>query len=134
MAQTSSIGTSIKREAQISDFFALLKPRVMSLVIFSGFAGMWVAPGFADLHPFLSFIALLCLAVGAGAAGAVNMWYDRDIDAVMSRTKDRPIPQGRIDPEEALVFAGLLTRASVMVMGLALNWMAAGLLGFASFF
>lgn len=120
--------------ARVSDFFALLKPRVMSLVIFSGFAGMWIAPGLSDLHPFLAAVAMFCLAIGAGAAGAVNMWYDRDIDAVMNRTKDRPIPAGRINPDEALTFAIVLSIGSVMVMGLALNWLAAGLLAFASFF
>lgn len=134
MAQTHSINESFEGEARVSDFFELLKPRVMSLVIFSGFAGMLVAPGFADLHPFLAFVAILCLSVGAGASGAVNMWYDRDIDAVMNRTKDRPIPMGRVAPEEALTFAVILTLASVMLMGLALNWVAAGLLAFASFF
>jgi len=134
MAYTQSIDSNITEEARVSDFFALLKPRVMSLVVFSGFAGMWVAPGFSDLHPFLAIVAIVCLAIGAGASGAVNMWYDRDIDAVMKRTKNRPIPQGRVAPEDALVFAGILTLASVMLMGLALNWVAAGLLAFASFF
>lgn len=134
MASTHSIDQYYNSEAQVSDFFVLLKPRVMTLVVFSGFAGMVVAPGFSALHPFLALAAMLCLAVGAGASGAVNMWYDRDIDAVMTRTKDRPIPQGRIAPEEALAFAVVLTLGSVMMMGLALNWVAAGLLGFASFF
>ncbi len=120
--------------SRVSDFFALLKPRVMSLVIFSGFAGMVVAPGFSDLHPFLAVVAMMCLAVGAGAAGAVNMWYDRDIDAVMNRTKDRPIPAGRVNADEALSFAIVLSIFSVMIMGMALNWLAAGLLGFASVF
>ena len=121
-------------ETRVADFFALLKPRVMSLVVFSGFAGMWVAPGLHTLHPFLAFVAILCLAIGAGAAGAINMWYDRDIDAIMHRTKNRPIPAGRIAPDDALVFAGILTLFTVMTMGLALNWLAAGLLAFASFF
>jgi heme o synthase len=126
--------TDIENEARVSDFIALLKPKVMSLVVFSGFAGMFVAPGFHQLHPFLAFVAMLSLAIGAGAAGAANMWYDRDIDAVMNRTKNRPLPMGRIAPAEALTFAALLTLASVMTMGLALNWVAAGLLAFASFF
>ncbi len=134
MAQADSINESFKAQARVSDFFALLKPRVMSLVVFSGFAGMYVAPGFGQLHPFLALVAMLCLAVGAGASGAVNMWYERDIDAVMNRTKNRPIPRGRIAPESALTFAVLLTLASVAMMGLALNWLAAGLLAFASFF
>jgi protoheme IX farnesyltransferase len=121
-------------ETRVSDFFALLKPRVMTLVVFTGFAGMWIAPGLAHTHPFLAAVAILALAVGAGAAGAINMWYDRDIDAVMNRTKNRPIPAGRINPEEALSYAVVLTFAAVMIMGLALNWLAAGLLAFASFF
>jgi protoheme IX farnesyltransferase len=124
----------IQEETQVSDFFALLKPKVMSLVLFSGFAGMFVAPGFHQMHPFMAFVAMLCLAIGAGAAGAVNMWYDRDIDAIMNRTKDRPIPAGRVTPDAGLTFAGILTLFAVMTMGLALNWLAAGLLAFASFF
>lgn len=121
-------------QASPADFFALLKPRVMSLVVFTGFAGMALAPGFTALHPFLTFVAVLCLAINAGAAGAINMWYERDIDALMTRTKNRPIPAGRIAPEEALSFAVILSLGSIMVMGLALNWLAAGLLAFASFF
>lgn len=121
-------------ESRAQDFFALLKPRVMSLVVFSGFAGMWVAPGFSELHPVLMFTAMLALAIGAGAAGAFNMWYDRDIDAVMKRTKDRPLPQGAVHPDEALAFSIILSLLSFMVMGLALNWMAAGILGFANLF
>lgn len=121
-------------DSRVSDYFALLKPRVMSLVVFTGFAGMWVAPGAGNMHPGLMAIAMLCLAVNAGAAGAINMWYDRDIDAVMKRTRHRPIPSGRVAPEEALSFGLVLSVFSVMVMGLALNWMAAGLLAFANFF
>lgn len=133
-ASTSLAPDTTLAETRVSDFFALLKPRVMSLVVFSGFAGMWVAPGFAQLHPFLAFVAMLSLAIGAGAAGAVNMWYDRDIDAIMLRTRNRPIAAGRIAPDEALAFACILTLFAVMTMGLALNWLAAGLLAFASFF
>jgi protoheme IX farnesyltransferase len=114
--------------------FMLLKPKVMSLVVFTGFAGMWVAPGFHQLHPFLAFIAMLCLAVGAGAAGAINMWFDRDIDAVMHRTRFRPLPMGRVRPEEALSFGIILSLASVVMMGLALNWLAAALLAAANLF
>ena len=121
-------------EASVSDFFALLKPKVMSLVIFSGFAGMWVAPGMSDTHPFLLAVAMFSLAVNAGAAGAINMWFDRDIDGIMKRTCDRPIPKGRVHPEEALSFGIILSVLSVMVMGLALNWMAAGLLAVANLF
>ncbi|MDD3020951.1 MAG: heme o synthase [Alphaproteobacteria bacterium] len=116
------------------DFFSLLKPRVMSLVVFSGFAGYWIAPGRADFHPFLAFMGILALAVGAGAAGAFNMWYDRDIDAVMNRTKNRALPSGRIAPDDALGFAVIMSILAVMMMGLVTNWVAAGLLAFASFF
>ena len=131
---TADITSSAERESRVSDFFALLKPRVMSLVVFSGFAGMWVAPGVQDLHPALMAVAMLCLAVNAGAAGAINMWYDRDIDAVMKRTRGRPIPMGRINPDEALAFGIILSVFSVMLMGLALNWVAAGILAFANLF
>ncbi len=121
-------------ESRVSDFFALLKPRVMSLVVFSGFAGMWIAPGFDRLHPVLALTAMLALAVGAGAAGAANMWYERDIDAVMRRTRGRPLPMGRVAPEEALTFSAVLSVLSVLTMGLALNWTAAALLGVANLF
>jgi protoheme IX farnesyltransferase len=121
-------------EATVSDYFALLKPKVMSLVVFTGFAGMAVAPGFHAIHPFLAFIAMLCLAVNAGAAGAINMAYDRDIDAVMKRTENRPIPQGRVEAAEALALGIILSIASVMLMGMALNWLAAGLVAFANLF
>jgi protoheme IX farnesyltransferase len=112
--------------ASPADFWALLKPRVMSLVVFTGATGMVLAPG--SLHPVLALIAVLCIAVGAGASGAINMWYDRDIDAVMSRTAGRPIPQGRIAPDDALAFGVILAVGSVMVMGLAVNVIAAALL------
>ena len=109
----------------LADYVALLKPRVMALVVFTGFAGLYMAPG--HLHPALAVIAVLCIAVAAGACGAINMWYDRDIDALMSRTADRPLPAGRMAPEEALGIGVVLAGASVMVMGLALN-VAAGML------
>ncbi|MBX2834412.1 MAG: heme o synthase [Micavibrio sp.] len=121
-------------ESAVSDYYALLKPKVMSLVVFTGFAGMVAAPGIQDIHPFLALIAMLCLALGAGAAGAINMWYDRDIDAVMNRTASRPIPQGRIAPSDALAFGIIMSLASIVIMGLALNWLAAGILAFANFF
>ena len=98
----------------------------MSLVVFTGFVGLYLAPG--SLHPVLEAIAILCIAVGAGASGAINMWFDRDIDAIMSRTRTRPIPAGRVAPEEALTFGVILAGGSVMVMGLAVNWLASGLL------
>ncbi len=122
------------KESRVSDYFALLKPKVMSLVVFTGFAGLLVAPGAAQLHPFLIVIAMLALAVNAGAAGAINMWYDRDIDKIMNRTRGRPIPMGRINPDEALTFGIVLSLFSVMLMGIALNWVAAGILAFANLF
>lgn len=100
----------------------------MSLVVFSGFAGYWLAPGREDLHPVLATIGIIALALGAGAAGAFNMWYDRDIDAVMKRTQHRPLPLGAILPDDALGFSIFATLFSVMLMGLATNWVAAGLL------
>lgn len=121
-------------ESRVRDYYALLKPRVMSLVVFSGFAGMWVAPGFHEMHPFLAMIAMLCLALGAGAAGALNMWYERDIDAVMKRTRGRPLPMGRIDPDNALGFGLFLSFFAVMLMSMATNWVAAALLAGANLF
>jgi heme o synthase len=112
-----------RQAATARDFFALLKPRVMSLVVFTGGIGLFLAPG--DLHPVLAFAAILCIAVGAGASGAINMWYDRDIDAVMTRTLNRPIPSGRVDPSDALAFGVVLAVASVIVMGLAVGYAAA---------
>jgi protoheme IX farnesyltransferase len=114
--------------AGVGDYLALLKPRVMSLVVFTALAGLVIAPG--HLHPVLAFFALFCIAVGAGAAGALNMWYDADIDAVMTRTADRPIPAGRVEPAEALAFGLALAGFSVVFLGLMINWLAAGLLAF----
>jgi protoheme IX farnesyltransferase len=112
--------------ATVGDYLQILKPRVMSLVVFTGFVGLVLAPG--HLHPVLAAIAVLCIAVGAGASGAINMWYDRDIDAVMRRTAMRPLPAGRMLPGEALGFGIVLAVGSVVVMGLAVNWAAAALL------
>src|SRR5215207_8839032 len=106
--------------AEVEDYVALLKPRVMSLVVFTALVGMVDAPG--TLHPVLAAIALLAIAVGAGAAGALNMWYDADIDRVMKRTRARPIPAGRINPDEALGFGLVLAAFSVAILGLAANW------------
>jgi protoheme IX farnesyltransferase len=113
-------------EASLADYVALLKPRVMSLVVFTGFVGMMLAPG--SPHPVLALVAVLCIAIAAGASGAINMWYDRDIDALMTRTRDRPIPAGRMAPGAALGFGVVLAVGSVTVMALALNIVAAALL------
>jgi len=108
------------------DFFQLMKPRVMSLVIFTAIIGLLVAPGSLPLYN--SVMAILCIAVGAGASGALNMWYDADIDAQMTRTKKRPLPRGIISPGTALTFGFLLSVVSVWMLGLATNYVAAGLL------
>ena len=121
-------GDSTAPDSTARDWFMLLKPRVVLLVVYTGAAGLLVAPG--HLHPVLAFTALLCIAVGAGAAGAINMWYDRDIDAIMRRTARRPIPAGRIAPDEALAFGVVLSAASVMIVGLATNTVTAVLLAF----
>jgi len=118
--------------ADVGDYVALLKPRVMSLVVFTGLVGMVAAPG--AIHPVLAFTALLCIAVGAGASGALNMWYDADIDALMSRTSGRPIPRRRITPGEAFGFGITLSGFSVVVLGLMVSWLAAALLAFTIFF
>src|ERR1044072_7245488 len=119
-------------EAGERDYFELLKPRVMSLVVFTALAGLVLAPG--HINPVLGLIAILCIAVGAGASGALNMWYDADIDAVMSRTARRPIPAGRVRPGEALAFGMVLAGFSTVFLGLMINWLAAGLLAFTIFF
>lgn len=119
-------------EATAGDFVALLKPRVMSLVVFTAFVGLVVAP--VQLNPVLSVIAVLAIAVGAGASGALNMWFDADIDAVMARTAKRPIPAGRMNPSDALSFGLVLSALSVMTLGLVANWLAAAMLAFTIFF
>ena len=119
-------------EASVGDYIALMKPRVMSLVVFTALVGLMVTPG--HLHPVLGFAALLCITIGAGAAGALNMWYDADIDAVMRRTSRRPIPAGRVLPREALAFGVTLAIGSIAVLGLVANWLAASLLAFTIFF
>ena len=119
-------------EASVGDYLALMKPRVMSLVVFTALVGLMIAP--AHVHPVIGFTALLCIAVGAGAAGALNMWYDADIDAVMSRTADRPIPRGRVAPGEAAGFGMTLAGFAIVVMGLLVSWVAAAFLAFTIFF
>jgi len=119
-------------EATAGDYLELLKPRVMSLVVFTAFVGMIAAP--VELNPFVALVAILCIAIGAGASGALNMWYDADIDAVMSRTASRPVPSGRIRPEQALAFGLVLSALSVMTLGVFVNWVAGSALAFTIFF
>lgn len=122
----------VTEHSTVRDYFTLLKPRVMTLVVFSGIAGMVAAPG--AMHPLIAITAIVLLAVGAGASGAYNMWYDRDIDAIMNRTKNRPLPLGRITPDNARDFAVVLMFLSTFLMGIIVNWAAAGLLAFAQWF
>ena len=119
-------------EATAGDYFALLKPRVMSLVVFTAFVGLVAAP--VAINPLLAVIAILSIAIGAGASGALNMWYDADIDAVMTRTANRPVPSGKVRPGEALTFGLILSALSVMTLGVLVNWLSAALLAFTIFF
>jgi heme o synthase len=116
----------------VGDYVALLKPRVMSLVVFTAFVGMVMAP--VPIHPVIGLTALLCISIGAGAAGALNMWYDADVDGIMQRTRTRPVPAGRITASEALTFGMVLSVGSVAVLGILVNWLAAALLAFTIFF
>src|SRR5260221_9721985 len=129
LAQPNLVQPSL---ATVGDYIALMKPRVMSLVVFTALVGMAVAPG--HLHPVTGFTALLCIAVGAGASGALNMWYDADVDAVMTRTARRPVPMGRVRPGEALAFGLTLGSFAVVVLGLLVNLLAGALLAFTIFF
>lgn len=127
LSANGAVGGSITAsEPSIGDFIQLMKPRVMSLVVFTALVGVVAAPG--HLHPVLAGIAILCIAVGAGASGALNMWYDADIDARMARTAARPIPRGRVTADEALTFGSVLSVLSVMTLGVLVNWVAGGLL------
>jgi protoheme IX farnesyltransferase len=119
-------------EAEFGDYFALLKPRVMSLVVFTAIAGLLAAPG--SVHPFIAFVSIVFIALGGGASGALNMWYDADIDSLMSRTKSRPVPTGKISANAAKDFGIVLSAISVVMLGLASNWLAASLLAFTIFF
>ncbi len=110
----------------VADYVALMKPRVMFLVVFTALVGLVAAPG--TMHPVLAIAALICIAAGSGAAGALNMWYDADIDAKMARTAARPVPRGNVTPQEALTFGSVLGAFSVLCMGLMVNWLAAALL------
>ncbi|MGA2940926.1 MAG: heme o synthase [Xanthobacteraceae bacterium] len=118
--------------AGAGDYIELMKPRVMSLVVFTALVGLYVAPG--HMHPVMAGAALLCIAVGAGAAGALNMWYDADIDAKMARTAGRPIPRGRIAPGDAAAFGMTLAAFSIVTLGVLINWFSAALLAFTIFF
>ncbi len=118
--------------ADIRDYFELLKPSVMRLVVFTALVGLVVAPGY--IHPFNGFISILCIAIGAGASGCLNMWYEHKLDALMSRTKNRPIPSGRITPDQALTFGLILSVGSVAMLGTLVNWFAAGFLAFTIFY
>jgi heme o synthase len=125
MSEVSSASV-VRPMAAVGDYVEILKPRVMSLVVFTGLVGLGLAPG--HLHPVLAAVAVLCIAIGAGAAGALNMWYERDIDAVMRRTAGRPLPAGRMMPGEAFGFGAVLGVGAVLIMGLAVNTVAAELL------
>ncbi|MDG2230223.1 MAG: heme o synthase [Paracoccaceae bacterium] len=131
MSDTTSVhlGTT---EAQFGDYLALLKPRVMALVVFTAFVGLLAAP--VAVHPFVGMVSVLFIAVGGGASGALNMWWDADIDRVMKRTRNRPIPAGLVAPEEAKALGFALSGFSVVMLGLAANWFAAGFLAFTIFF
>ena len=118
-----AVAAPITAFAEWRDYFALLKPRVMTLVVFTAFCAMVAAPG--HIHPFLGFVAILCIAVAAGASGALNQWYESDIDALMKRTANRPLPAGKMERHEALAFGVALSVGSVAIMGVAVNWVAA---------
>lgn len=120
------VGVNLDYNSKIGDYFELMKPGVMSLVVFTALVGMIVAPG--SIHPFFYALVLLCVAIGSGASGAINMWYDSDIDSIMIRTAKRPIPSGRIAPDNVLALGVILSIFSVLLLGLVSNWLAAGLL------
>lgn len=134
MAMVEDIGSVDPRvsEATPADYFELLKPKVMRLVVFTALVGMLAAPG--AINPFIAVFSVLAIAVGAGASGALNMWYDSDIDGVMTRTVKRPVPSGRVTPTEALIFGVILSALSVLTLGLVANWVAGSLLAFTIFF
>jgi protoheme IX farnesyltransferase len=128
----TTVTRNIILPADWRDFWALTKPRVMSLVVFTALCGLLAAPG--HIHPVIGFTAILCIAVGAGASGALNQYYEHDIDAKMARTAKRPLPDGRMDRQSALHFGVGLAGFSVVTMGMAVNWLSAGLLAFSIFF
>src|SRR6185436_2864452 len=123
---TQSLWTTTTAPARVRDYVDLLKPRVMSLVVFTGLVGVMIAP--VHIHPFEAFLAVLAITLGSGAAGCINMWYERDLDALMARTANRPLPAGRVEPDDALGLGVLLSIFSVLLMALATNFVAAALL------
>ena len=136
IANTSEIETNLNKLGSPTDYFKLMKPRVMSLVVFTAFVGYFTAVPIESykLNPLLALIGIFAIALGAGASGVLNQWYDRDIDKLMDRTKDRPIPQGKILPSDALTFGVITSILSIMILGLSVNWIAASLLGFTIIF
>ncbi|MGB1236181.1 MAG: protoheme IX farnesyltransferase, partial [Planktomarina sp.] len=128
----NTVNATSEYEPSFGDFFALLKPRVMTLVVFTAFVGLLAAPG--SLHPVEAFCAILFIAIGGGASGALNMWWDQDIDAVMKRTAKRPIPSGRVSSDTALAIGVALSGFSVVMLGLATNLAAGAWLAFTIFF
>ena len=136
IANTSEIETNPNKLGSPTDYFKLMKPRVMSLVVFTAFVGYFTAVPIESykLNPLLALVGIFAIALGAGASGVLNQWYDRDIDKLMDRTKDRPIPQGKILPSDALTFGVITSILSIMILGLSVNWIAASLLGFTIIF
>src|SRR6056300_321708 len=132
MSDTSYQTIQTAHDAEFGDYFALLKPRVMTLVVFTAWVGLLAAP--VSVHPFVGFVSILFIALGGGASGALNMWYDADIDRVMRRTQKRPIPSGKVTEDEAKALGFALSGISVVMLGLASNWFAAAFLAFTIFF
>ena len=133
---TSGIDENLNKLGSPLDYFRLMKPRVMSLVVFTAFVGYYTAIPVEsyDLHPLLALIGIFAIALGAGASGVLNQWYDSDIDQLMSRTRERPIPQGKILPADALSFGVITSLLSIIILGLSVNWLAASLLAFTILF
>ena len=133
---TSGIDENLNKLSSPFDYFRLMKPRVMSLVVFTAFVGYYTAEPVEsyDLHPFLALIGIFAIALGAGASGVLNQWYDSDIDQLMLRTRDRPIPQGKIQPADALSFGVITSLLSIIILGLSVNWLASSLLAFTILF
>ena len=133
---TSEIEDNLNKLGSPFDYFRLMKPRVMSLVVFTAFVGYFTAVPVENysLHPLLALIGIFAIALGAGASGVLNQWYDRDIDQLMVRTRDRPIPQGKIHPSDALTFGVITSLLSIIILGLSVNWLAASLLAFTILF